>query len=435
MRRLGTTIILFAALTINAQTIIGVPWYDQNGKVVNAHGANIIRDGGKWWMFGEYKSNATNCFPGFGCYSSTDLSSWRFERVVLPKQKRGLLGPNRVGERPKVLKCPKTGEYIMLMHADSINYNDQYTCLATCSKVNGDYKFHGPLKYKGKPIRNWDLGLFKDDDGRAYLIAVGGKIYRLSDDYLSADSIVAQLQGMGESPAIFKKDGIYYLLTSHLTSWERNDNYYYTATSICGPWKKQGLFCPEGTLTWNSQTSHVLMLPDGTPMYMGDRWSFPHQGSCATQVWLPLHTDGEKLTIPEYWQVWDLGKIKQLDLLSKAKAKKSVGFKSDKRSEFITVNFKGRQVALTGKTDMYSGYGRVSITDMKGKIVYESYIDFYSKVPSKGILCLTPKFPYGRYKLTISVTGEKPNWSDKRKRDYGSKGYKIEADDAYIFER
>jgi hypothetical protein len=435
MRNICAIIILLAALTVSAQTIInGVPWYDQNGKVVNAHGANIIRDGNKWWMFGEYKSDTTNCFPGFGCYSSTDLSSWKFERVVLPVQKSGLLGPNRVGERPKVQKCPKTGLYVMLMHADSTNYNDQYTCLAACSSINGDYKFLGPLKYKGEPIRNWDLGFFKDDDGRAYLIAIGGKIYRLSDDYLSADSIVAQLRGMGESPAIFKKNGIYYLLTSHLTSWERNDNYYFTATSMSGPWKKHGLFCPEGTLTWNSQTSYVLMLPDGTPMYMGDRWSYPHQSSCATQIWLPLHADGEQLSIPEYWQVWDLGKKRPADILSKAKSKRTVGFKSDMKGKSISVKFRGRQVAFTGKTNMFSGYGRVYVTDMKGKTVYESYIDFYSMVPASGILCLTPRFPYGRYRLNISVTGEKPNWSDKRKNDYGSKGYEIEVDDVYIIE-
>lgn len=85
----------------------GVPWYDQNHLPVNAHGAGIIQDNGKYWLFGEYKSDTSNAFPGFGCYSSEDLVNWHFERVVLPVQKDGILGPNRVGERVKVMRCPK----------------------------------------------------------------------------------------------------------------------------------------------------------------------------------------------------------------------------------------------------------------------------------------------------------------------------------------
>lgn len=75
--------------------------------------------GRRWTLlaFGEYESDESNAFPGFGCYSSTDLVNWRFERIVLPVQKDGILGPDRVGERVKVMKCPKTGEYVMLMHA------------------------------------------------------------------------------------------------------------------------------------------------------------------------------------------------------------------------------------------------------------------------------------------------------------------------------
>ena len=54
--------------------------------MVNAHGAGITYDKGR--------------------YSSSDLTNWQFERVVLPVQKDGILGQNRVGERAKVMKCP-----------------------------------------------------------------------------------------------------------------------------------------------------------------------------------------------------------------------------------------------------------------------------------------------------------------------------------------
>lgn len=412
----------------NDQTIVnGVPWYDQHGNVVNAHGAGIIRDGGRYWLFGEYKSDTSNAFPGFSCYSSEDLTHWQFERVVLPMQKGGILGPNRVGERPKVLRCPKTGQYVMFAHADSTNYRDPQTAVATCSTINGDYQLRGTLQYRGRGIHRWDIGVYQDDDGHGYLICHSGPIYRLTDDYLSIDTMIADVKGMGESPAMFKKNGIYFLLTSNLTSWERNDNYYFTATSMAGPWKRHGTFCPRGTLTWNSQSTFVLMLPNGTPMYMGDRWSYPHQASAATYVWLPLRVFGDSLSIPQYWQTWDARKVKRVDLFDGA-FKKHVGFCSNRKDELVTVSFSGTQAALIGRTDSLSGYAWVTVTDGKGKEVYASYIDCYSKVPSEGLLCVTPKLPYGNYKLAVSVTGEKPNWMDKKRYLYGARDCYVKVD-------
>ena len=411
----------------------GIPWYDQNRNPVNAHGAGIIKDGGKYWLFGEYKSDTSNAFPGFGCYSSDDLVNWKFERVVLPVQQDGILGPDRVGERVKVMKCPKTGEYVMLMHADNLQYKDPHIGVATCKTVNGNYQLKGTLLYKGQPIKRWDMGVFQDEDGKGYLLTHHGPIYRLSDDYLSVDTMIANVKGMGESPAMFNKGGIYYLLTSNLTSWERNDNYYFTATNIAGPWKRQGLFCPEGTLTWNSQSTFVLMLPDGTPMYMGDRWSYPHQASCATYVWMPMRVDGERLSIPRYETAWSLETVEPVDILKDAKASKALVLKSNQAGREVRLKFKGSQVALVGRTDRHGGYARVSIHDRKGKEVYSSLIDFYSKVPQEGIRVITPKLPYGKYVLSVKVTGDKSVWTDKRKNLFGTDDCFVQTSRVCIF--
>lgn len=50
-------------------------------------------------------------------------------------------------------------------------------------------------------------------------------------------------------------------------------------------------------------------------MFMGDRWSYPHQASAATYVWLPLTVKGEKISIPEYRQCWDVNKVSPVDPL------------------------------------------------------------------------------------------------------------------------
>ena len=427
----------------------GMPWFDDHGNIVNAHGACIVEEKGKYYLFGEWKSDESNAFPGFSCYSSDDLVNWKFERVVLTVQPDGILGPNRVGERVKVMKCPSTGEFVMFMHADDMGYKDPYIGYATCKTINGEYQLQGPLLYQGKPVQRWDMGTFQDTDGKGYLLIHHGPIYRLSDNYRSIEMEVAHVKGSGESPAMFKKDGIYYMLYSNLTSWEKNDNFYFTAPKIEGPWTKQGLFCPEGTLTYNSQSTFVFPLKRGNdtiPMFMGDRWSYPHQASAATYVWMPMQVNGTKLSIPEYWQCWDFNTLKPVDILRKGKRvsmkniKPAVGwtenrgcFVSNAKGSVLAVPFRGTHVAVVGKSDCHSGYARVSVLNAKKDTVYSSLVDFYSKYSEKAIRIMTPEMEKGNYTLLDEVTGIKPVWTDKSKTNYGSDNTFVTIDDIYYF--
>ena len=427
----------------------GMPWFDDHGNIVNAHGACIVEEKGRYYLFGEWKSDESNAFPGFSCYSSDDLVNWKFERVVLTVQPDGILGPNRVGERVKVMKCPSTGEFVMFMHADDMGYKDPYIGYATCKTISGEYQLQGPLLYQGKPVQRWDMGTFQDTDGKGYLLIHHGPIYRLSDDYQSIEMEVAHVKGSGESPAMFKKDGIYYMLYSNLTSWEKNDNFYFTAPKIEGPWTKQGLFCPEGTLTYNSQSTFVFPLKRGNdtiPMFMGDRWSYPHQASAATYVWMPMQVNGTKLSIPEYWQCWDFNTLKPVDILRKGKRvsmkniKPAVGwtenrgcFVSNAKGSVLAVPFRGTHVAVVGKSDCHSGYARVSVLNAKKDTVYSSLVDFYSKYSEKAIRIMTPEMEKGNYTLLVEVTGIKPVWTDKSKTIYGSDNTFVTIDDIYYF--
>lgn len=427
----------------------GMPWFDDHGNIVNAHGACIVEEKGRYYLFGEWKSDESNAFPGFSCYSSDDLVNWKFERVVLTVQPDGILGPNRVGERVKVMKCPSTGEFVMFMHADDMGYKDPYIGYATCKTINGEYQLQGPLLYQGKPVQRWDMGTFQDTDGKGYLLIHHGPIYRLSDNYRSIEMEVAHVKGSGESPAMFKKDGIYYMLYSNLTSWEKNDNFYFTAPKIEGPWTKQGLFCPEGTLTYNSQSTFVFPLKRGNdtiPMFMGDRWSYPHQASAATYVWMPMQVNGTKLSIPEYWQCWDFNTLKPVDILRKGKRvsmkniKPAVGwtenrgcFVSNAKGSVLAVPFRGTHVEVVGKSDCHSGYARVSVLNAKKDTVYSSLVDFYSKYSEKAIRIMTPEMEKGNYTLLVEVTGIKPVWTDKSKTIYGSDNTFVTIDDIYYF--
>lgn len=418
----------------------GIPWFDNNGDIVNAHGACIVEEGGRYYLFGEWKSDESNAFPGFSCYSSDDLVNWKFENIVLPMQKDGILGPNRVGERVKVMKCPLTGEFVMYMHCDDMGYYDPHIGYATCKTIAGDYEFHGPLLHEGKAIRRWDMGTFQDNDGKGYLLIHHGIIYRLSENYRSVeDKLLDGLEGSGESPAMFKKNGLYYMFYSDLTSWEKNDNYYFTAPSINGPWTKQGLFAPKGALTYNSQTTFVFPLVHGndtTFMFMGDRWSYPHQASAATYVWLPLQVNNGKISIPEYWQCWDVENVKPVNPLTNENEVAIKDFIFSNKSDWQTIDgkmtsnikdsfmeipFEGKQIAIVGETNNRSGYARVILTNEKtSEVIISSLVDFYSKNPDNAIRYLSPKLKKGNYRLKIEVTGISPTWTDKTKTIFGS---------------
>lgn len=444
---IGTGKISFAQ---EAETVVrnGMPWFDDRGNIVNAHGACIVEDEGRYYLFGEWKSDKSNAFPGFSCYSSDDMVNWKFERVVLSVQPDGILGPNRVGERVKVMKCPSTCEYVMYMHADDMKYMDPHIGYATCKTINGEYKLHGPLLYEGKPIKRWDMGTFQDSDGKGYLLIHHGPIYRLSDDYRSVEAKVANIAGAGESPAMFKKNGLYYMLYSNLTSWEKNDNFYFTASEIQGPWTKQGYFCPVGKLTYNSQSTFIFSLKQGNdtiPMFMGDRWSYPHQASAATYVWMPMQVDGTKLFIPEYWQCWNINTLQPIDILSGKEVMPSGNIKcssewrkkdgqraSNVKGDVLTASFKGTHVVVVGESNPHSGYAKVSVLNATNDTVYTSLVDFYSKYQEQAIRIITPKMSEANYTLLIEVTGIKPVWTDKTKRIYGSSNTFVTINDIYI---
>lgn len=98
-----------------------------------------------------------------------------------------------------------------------------------------------------------------------------------------------------ESPAIAKRNGVYFMFSSQLTGWNPNDNYYSTATSLSGPWSGWKKFADSGSNTYASQTTFIL--PVGNQfMYLGDRWVSDNLMR-STYIWLPLTLDGTTATM------------------------------------------------------------------------------------------------------------------------------------------
>lgn len=92
--------------------------------------AGIIKEAGLYYLFGEFKSDTNNAFTGFSHIHREICTTGPLKLSRCPSRNRDAK-PNRVGERPKVMKCPQTGEYVMYMHTDDLNYKDPAVGYAT----------------------------------------------------------------------------------------------------------------------------------------------------------------------------------------------------------------------------------------------------------------------------------------------------------------
>ncbi|WP_333735890.1 RICIN domain-containing protein [Streptomyces sp. IBSBF 2806] len=315
----GLAALLLPAASAHAATVsftLGATRTDQNGNTLQLHGLGIVKVGSTWYGFGEDKTGETSTdtsFQDVPCYTSTDLADWTYQGQALSRQSSGDLGPSRIVERPKVIHNASTGMYVMYTHIDSMNYSDARVGVATSSTPCGPYTYRGSFRPMGNLSR--DLGLFQDTDGTGYLLSEdrnnGLRVYRLSADYLSVDSLVTTLGSSGsgsvESPAMLKINGMYYVFGSHLTGWSLNDNIYATATSLNGPWSAFRNFAAPGTHTYGSQTANVITVQGAsgtTYLYAGDRWDTSNLGE-SKLIWLPLTIRGTTVNLGQY-PTWSL---------------------------------------------------------------------------------------------------------------------------------
>jgi hypothetical protein len=302
----------------------GISFKDTDGNLVNAHGGGIIRVCDTFYLHGEYFLSTTtdNDFNGFSMYSSKDFATWKNEGIILPQQSSGELGPNRKGERPHIIKCPSTGEFVLYAHAADVTYQvDKEVIYATSTTVNGKYSYKGPLKNaSGATAQHSDMSAFADDTG-AYVVTESGHVFTLSSDCHSwvSDKQFSSLNGTTggiEAPTVFRAGSTYYFIGSDKTGWRANDNFYSTASSMNGPWTYQGYVAPAGKKTWMTQSTWVepVVGSKGTVyVYWGDHW-YGNQDTTnpgvhnylTTYVFQPLVFSGTAISMPTYQASWKL---------------------------------------------------------------------------------------------------------------------------------
>lgn len=268
---------------------------DTAGDVVHAHGGGVLKAGSYYYWFGENR-NADNSFRYVSVYRSTDLRTWEFRNNVLTQSSDSELASAGI-ERPKVIYNSTTHKYVMWMHKETAtDYSEARVAVAESDTVDGNYTYLGSFRPLG--ITSRDMTLYQDGDGSAYLVSSANEnadldIFRLTDDYTGVASLVANPWPgtYREAPALFKRGGVYFMLTSANSGWSPNQQRYATATSLAGPWTPM---TDVGDHTaYASQTAYVLPLQgtSGTSyLYMGDRWGNATGGNVedSQYVWLPL---------------------------------------------------------------------------------------------------------------------------------------------------
>ncbi|MCX3287742.1 RICIN domain-containing protein [Streptomyces sp. NEAU-H22] len=288
--------------------INGTQFTDTSGNPVHAHGGGVLKVGSYYYWFGEHR-NADNTFRYVDAYRSTDLKNWEFRNHVLTEASDPELATANI-ERPKVMYNASTGKFVMWMHKENgTDYSEARAAVAVSDTVDGNYTWKGSFRPLGQHMSR-DITVFTDTDGAGYMISAAREnydlqIYRLTADYTGIASLVANPWpgGHREAPALFKRGGVYFMLTSGATGWNPNQQQYATATSIAGPWtamKNIG-----DATTYGSQTAFVLPVQgtSGTSyLYLGDRWgnSFGGTVNDSRYVWLPL-TFSNSTTMSMSW--------------------------------------------------------------------------------------------------------------------------------------
>ena len=341
----------------------GKVWRDTDGNVINAHGGGILFHEGKYYWFGEHRpASGFVTEKGINCYSSTDLYNWKSEGIALAvsEEEGHDIEKGCIMERPKVIYNAKTGKFVMWLHLElkGQGYGPARAAVAVSDSPTGPYRFirsgrvnpgayplnmtrkERKMKWNPEEYKEWwtpkwyeaiakgmfvkrdlkdgqmsrDMTLFVDDDGKAYHIYSSEdnltlQIAELADDYLSHTGKYIRIfpGGHNEAPAIFKKEGTYWMITSGCTGWDPNKARLLTADSMLGEWKQLPNPCvgEDADKTFGGQSTYILPLPEkGQFVFMADMWR-PKSLADSRYIWLPVQFDDKGVPFIKWMDRWN----------------------------------------------------------------------------------------------------------------------------------
>jgi hypothetical protein len=300
-----------ATLSFAAQDPIkpGEPWIDDRGQRIQAHGGGITYWKGVYYWFGEDRSQTNDPEKRYvACYSSRDLTHWKFRRQVAFTDPENL-GQRWVLERPKVFVNRRTHKFVMYAHLDDARYKYARVMVAVSDHIDGDYRF--VKSYRPLDQESRDIGQFVDEDGSSYLIfesrpTKGFFIAKLTDDFMNVEK-TAFIEAPLEGGAVVHYGNLYYVIGSHMTGWRPNPDVFATARSLAGPWTEFKDIAPPEVNTYDAQSTMLIKVigsKKSTVIFMGDIWK-PKELWDSRYMWMPMDVDHGTMQLPppQPWQL------------------------------------------------------------------------------------------------------------------------------------
>ena len=339
----------------------GQEWPDRKGEHINAHGGGLLFHEGKYYWYGENRpARGFTTEVGVEVYSSSDLMNWEDEGVALAVSDEAGHDIERgcIMERPKVVRNPKTGKFVMLFHLELKGQG--YAGFAESDSPVGPFRFirslrpnagKWPVDFSRRDIRKakklkeadykewwtpeWreaireglllardvpggqmsrDMTVYVDDDGKAYHIYSAEEnltlnIAELTDDYLDYTGRYVRVApgGQNEAPTIFKRDGVYWMITSGCTGWAPNEARMFKATSLWGPWEQlpSPFVGKDAKKSFHTQGTYIFKV-EGTEdgfVFMADRWN-PRSLKNSRHIWLPIDFEADGTPVIRWVDGW-----------------------------------------------------------------------------------------------------------------------------------
>jgi hypothetical protein len=277
----------------------GQDWFDNNGKLIESHGGEIKYFNGKYYWYGtsfniapseNVSPSAANSVGVVTTYSSPDLVNWTDEGQAFYVRGVRMIGTH-------ILYNQNTSTYVLWGHNVLSNHR---AVVATSSSPTGPFTLATSTLNPDAGVNFVDFNLFQDTDGTGYVIynvtSNAMIISKLAPDYLSTLGVgnyVTAYTGSANKvgQAMFKKDNVYFLMSTSHNTWGTTTPQYATSTSPLGTWSTAvNPFQPSGSADYTtgyfSQSTHIIQIPGRTNafMYMGDRYDNSNLSGNATNT-------------------------------------------------------------------------------------------------------------------------------------------------------
>ena len=131
----------------------------------------------------------------------------------------------------------------------------------------------------------------------------------LTDDYLDYTGRYVRIApgGQNEAPTIFKRDGVYWMITSGCTGWTPNEARMFKAASLWGPWEQlpSPFVGKDAKKSFHTQGTYIFKvegMEDGF-VFMADRWN-PQSLKNSRHIWLPIDFEADGTPVIRWVDSW-----------------------------------------------------------------------------------------------------------------------------------